>query len=286
MNKLRVYSHLIRLHAPVGYALLFLPCLFGLGISITQPKQLWYIPLFFVGAFVMRSAGCIINDIWDRGIDAQVDRTKNRPLAIGALSAKEVTIILGVLMLCGLVILLTLPATAIIVGLCTVPLIIIYPLMKRVTYFPQVVLGMSFGGAGVPIAYATVMHTIDLPAVLLYIGCIFWTLGYDGIYAFMDAEDDAKIGVKSIALFLRDRNYKAWLMCFYVTFIVLVLCSALLSACNFYIWFGGCAGLLMLMWQIRTLDINSRDNCMIRFKNNGYVGLVIGVSLISDKLGA
>lgn len=228
----------------------------------------------------MRSSGCIINDICDRKIDARVERTKSRPLANGALSIKEALVLLGILMLCGLVILLSLPRLAIILGLLTIPLIIIYPLMKRFTYFPQVILGMSFGGAGVLIAYASIANTIDLPAILLYIGCIFWTLGYDGIYAFMDAEDDKKIGTKSIALFLRDRNYKAWLMFFYVAFIALVLCSALLSGCNFYVVPACAMGLAMLIWQVWTLDIKSSKNCLDRFKNNSYVGLMIGVGLI------
>lgn len=285
MTKLKAYSHLLRLHTPTGYMLLFLPCLYGLGISVRHPGQLWYLLLFFAGSLVMRSAGCIINDICDRKIDAQVDRTKSRPLATGALDIKEALSMLGVLMLCGLMILTILPTLAIIIGLCTVPLIIIYPLMKRITCFPQVILGMSFGGAGALISYATVMNRVDWPAVILYVGCISWTMGYDGIYAFMDLRDDKRIGIRSIALFLQYRNYKAWLMSFYITFIVLILYSAFLSGCKFYILFGVCAGILMLVWQVCTLDITNRENCLLRFKNNSYVGIVIGISLIIDKLG-
>lgn len=285
MEKLKAYADLLRLHAPTGYMLLLYPCLFGLGLSITELSQLRYALLFFVGSLVMRSSGCIINDIFDRNIDCRVDRTKNRPLATRILSIKEALAALVILMLIGLAILCTLPRLAIIIGILTVPLITIYPLMKRITYFPQAVLGMSFGGAGVLIAYASITNTVSLPTILMYIGCIFWTLGYDGIYAFMDMDDDKKIGVKSIALFLRDLNYKAWLMCFYMIFILLFLCSAFLVKCNFYILPFVLAGLIMLKWQVWTLDIKSRENCMERFKNNNYVGLIISIGLIICKLG-
>jgi 4-hydroxybenzoate polyprenyltransferase len=265
--------------------LLFFPCLFGLAIGITKLEQLWYAPLFLAGSIIMRSAGCIINDIFDRKIDAKVDRTKDRPLASGALSPWEALFILVILMLAGLMILMMLPRLAIMIGLISVPLIIIYPLMKRITYWPQLLLGMTFGSIGVLIAYATVRNTIDLPALMLYLGCVFWTLGYDCIYAFMDIKDDRKVGVKSIALFLEKRRYDIWLMSFYLIFLCCMSYGMSLAGIHpFFVIYGNFSALAILTWQISTLDVTNPENCMLRFKVNGYVGLSLGLSLVIDKV--
>ena len=250
MHKLKAYTKLLRLHQPAGYILLFVPCLLGLGIGISTSEQLWSLPLFAAGSIVMRSGGCIINDIFDREIDARVSRTKNRPLPSGSCSTNEAVIILTILMLCGFAILICLPKISIILGLYTVPLIVIYPLMKRITYFPQLILGMTFGAAGVLIAYSSVTLKIDSSVMILYLGCISWTLGYDAIYAFMDAEDDEKIGIKSIALFLKNRNYKLWIFSFYALFMATVIRSSIAYNLGLYPLIGAAIASLILIWQV------------------------------------
>ncbi len=198
------YAVLARLDRPVGYWLLFWPCLWGLALApgfkhASDFQQLVWIVLFFAGAVVMRGAGCVVNDLIDRKIDAKVARTKDRPLASGAVSVRGACVFLALLLLMGAAILLQLSQTAILIGLCTLPLIAVYPLMKRVTWLPQLVLGIVFN-AGALIGWAAVEDGLSFVPVLLYLAAVLWTVGYDTVYAFLDAEDDARIGMKSTAL--------------------------------------------------------------------------------------
>jgi len=279
MGKVYAFKDLMRLGSPTGYLLLFYPCIFGLGLAATSYNDLWYILLFFLGSIVMRSAGCIVNDILDKDFDSMVERTRNRPLVTGAVTIPEAISLLFFLMLIGLMILLFLSKLAITISIIAAIFLAIYPLMKRITFWPQAFLGVTFN-IGVLIAYANIAHSLSLSAILAYLGCIFWTLGYDTIYAFMDIEDDVKIGVKSSALFLRNRNYKLWIMCFYVIFTCFMLASTFFSAHNNIIFFAiALITLRIFWWQISTLNIYSRSNCLTRFKSNVYIGLLWGFGI-------
>src|SRR5690606_6669120 len=208
------YAVLARLDRPVGYWLLFWPCAWSLFLApgfqhAAAGQQITWIALFFIGSIVMRSAGCVVNDLWDRRIDAQVERTKHRPLASGAVSVRGAFVFLSLLLAIGAVILFQLSMTAIVIGFCTLPLIAVYPLMKRVTWLPQLVLGIVFN-AGALMGWAAVENNLSAVPVLLYLAAILWTVGYDTIYAFLDAEDDAQAGVKSTAL-LWGPAAKSWI---------------------------------------------------------------------------
>ena len=218
-EKIVLYLRLIRFESPIGFFLLAWPCWFTLAMfSITDIKL--YI-LFFLGSFFMRSAGCIINDYVDRYIDRSVERTSNRPLAKGSISLFKAFILLIALLFFSLIILLQFNSTAIVVTLASIPLIIIYPLMKRYTYWPQLFLGIVFNW-GILVASAQITESIPIQAVLLYIACIFWTLGYDTIYAYQDRKDDIKINLKSTAI-LFDHKGKFFVMLFYSLFVSFII---------------------------------------------------------------
>lgn len=267
---------LCRLNAPTGYLLSFFPAGYGLLLSnpaITQIKIL--IPLLFIGSIIARSAGCIINDILDRDFDTKVARTKNRPLANHTVTTKDALILLFTLLLSALFILLTLTKTAIYTGFIAFVMIVIYPLMKRITNLPQIFLGLTFN-IGSLIGYASASDSLSFQAFIMYTACCFWTIGYDTIYGFMDINDDKKIGVKSMAILLEKRNYKLWLYVFYLLFIILfMLASCVITNMRFILFIGVLLALLILIWQVKTLDITNQENCLIRFKVNNYVGAIL-----------
>lgn len=273
MAKLSALLDLTRVRNPAGFLLLFFPCAFGTLLAANSVEQLWYLPMFLLGSITMRGAGCIINDLIDRKIDALVDRTKYRPLVTGAITKQEAVVLLFLLMLISLPILLILKTLAIVIGFLSLILVALYPWMKRITYFPQVFLGLTFN-VGALIAYAGIGGNIDTSIMLVYLGCIFWTLGYDTIYAFMDMEDDAKIGVKSSALFFSTRSYKMWITTFYLIFTVLML-FVTLYVCGMRLspFVSAIVAFGILVWQVLTLDIHTRHNCFTRWQSNIYVGI-------------
>lgn len=220
---MKYYAQLMRLHQPIGIWLLFWPCAWGIcfaqqvsaphlvGLAISTP--VYHLALFFVGSVVMRGAGCIVNDLWDRKIDAQVERTKNRPLASGAVSVKEALVLLGVLLLIALWIVCQLPWRVLGMALLALPLVVLYPAMKRITWWPQAFLGVTFN-FGVLMGWLAAHESLTAAPLWLYAAGIFWTLAYDTIYAHQDAEDDARIGVKSTArLFGESSRY--WIALFF-----------------------------------------------------------------------
>jgi len=227
----------------------------------------------------MRSAGCIINDLADIKFDKMVVRTKSRPLASGELKPINALIFLAALLLCGLALLVFLPKLSIILGLATIPLIITYPFMKRITYYPQLFLGIVFN-FGVLIAYSAATSQISSTAIILYIGCIFWTLGYDTIYAHQDKKDDILVGVKSTALALKDKT-KLWVFVFYCLFLSAVLAAIIANSAGFMAYIFLALTAAHLFWQIRTLDINDSENCMKRFKANVLAGSLALFALLS-----
>ena len=269
---------LLRLDKPVGYLLVFFPALFGLFLAYEEPIDLYYIPLLFVGSVLARSSGCVINDFFDRDFDRQVLRTKNRPLANNTISTELALIILGLLLLLTMWTLLYFTIIPIIIGIIAFCMIVIYPLMKRFTYFPQVFLGLTFN-LGCLISYAEIKDDISVGALLMYIACGFWTFGYDSIYAFMDIKDDKSIGVKSSAIFLKDKNYKLFILCAYIIFMVLYV-VANLSTNNYLGLIGGAIALFVLSWQVKSLDVTDPANCLIRFKSNVYVGFIMAFSML------
>ena len=269
---------LLRLDKPVGYLLVFFPALFGLFLAYEEPIDLYYIPVLFVGSVLARSSGCVINDFFDRDFDRQVLRTKNRPLANNTISTELALIILGLLLLLTMWTLLYFTIIPIIIGIIAFCMIVIYPLMKRFTYFPQVFLGLTFN-LGCLISYAEIKDDISVGAFLMYIACGFWTFGYDSIYAFMDIKDDKSIGVKSSAIFLKDKNYKLFILCAYIIFMVLYV-VANLSTNNYLGLIGGTIALFVLFWQVKSLDVTDPANCLIRFKSNVYVGFIMAFSML------
>lgn len=274
-NKCLSLIKLARVTAPAAYLLYFFPACYGLGLATGNLTDLKLLSFFFVGSVITRSAGCIINDIFDREFDCQVARTKDRPLANKSVSLNNALIMLAMMLIAGLIILLTLSRTAIYLGFLAFFLMIAYPLMKRITYLPQVFLGFTIN-MGALIAYASVADQLSLKALLVYLACCFWTIGYDTIYGFMDVIDDKKVGVKSLAILLEKNNYRNWLYFFYVVFIVLFT-LAFLSNTSLFCRQGIAiviAG-IMLIWQVKTLNINDSHNCFVRFKNNNYVGAIL-----------
>ncbi|MGX6960219.1 MAG: 4-hydroxybenzoate octaprenyltransferase [Rickettsia endosymbiont of Pentastiridius leporinus] len=273
-NKLLLTLKLMRADKPVAYLLVFFPALFGLLLANPSKSELIYLlPLFILGSITTRSSGCIINDIFDCKFDKHVARTKDRPLASGALSVSYAISIIVILSIISLFILLSLSRTAIYIGFFAVIMISIYPLMKRITYFPQVFLGFTFN-LGTLIVYAAVQGKIDIAAIIMYLACCFWTVGYDTIYGFADIKDDKKIGVKSLSICLENKHYKFWLCIFYIVFMLLFA----LAAGHDIDYLPITAALILLILQVATLDIASPANCVARFKANNYIGILLSLA--------
>ncbi len=275
INKFLLTLKLMRADKPVAYLLLFFPALFGLLLANPSRVALVHLlPLFILGSITTRSSGCIINDILDRKVDKHVARTKNRPIASGTLSIKYAISILFLLAVISLFILLALSRTAIYIGFFAVIMISIYPLMKRITYFPQVFLGFTFN-LGTLISYTAVQNKLDIEAIIMYLACCLWTIGYDTIYGFIDINDDKKIGIKSLSIYLDNKAYKFWLYIFYVGFILLFILATRYNVDYLPIL----AASTLLILQIATLDIHNPTNCMTRFKANHYAGLLLSLGL-------
>lgn len=272
--------NLVRLNKPVGYFLVFFPSLFGLLLAYKEPVDLYYIPVIFIGSILTRSAGCIINDYFDRNFDKQVLRTKNRPLANGTISKKVALIIFIFLLFFSALILLNFKFIAIIIGIVAFCMIIIYPLMKRFTYFPQIFLGITLN-LGSLISYTEIRENISLEILLIYIACVFWTLGYDTIYAFIDLKYDKAIGIKSSAIFLYNKNYKYKIFIYfsYIIFLSLYMIANILVN-NRIGLIGGLISVPLLFYQVKNLDITSYKNCIKSFESNILVGLLMAVSML------
>lgn len=278
MKLLNDYIDVCRLHRPIGIWLLLFPGLIGLSLSPKSvPVEYWGI--FLIGAVVMRSAGCIINDIVDRPFDGSVNRTKARPLVRGndPLSLRWALVFLAFNLTIGLLCLMQFNSTTILIGFMAAAMIGTYPWMKRITYWPQLFLGFTMN-MGFVIGCAAV-EICNLGAALIYVGMIFWTLGYDTIYGFQDIEDDATIGVKSTSLkFQSNATAFMWVSCAVTAAAWLGAGLAFDIGVAYYICIGAIIGLLV--WQIRTLDIKSSLNCLIRFRINQWVGLLLWLGVL------
>ena len=278
----RPYLRLSRADRPIGAWLLLLPGWWSLTLAAAHESHsapnIFLVLLFFVGALAMRGAGCTYNDIIDRDIDAKVARTANRPLPSGALRLEQALIWLGLQAFAGLVVLLLLNAYSVKLGLASIVLIAVYPFMKRLTHWPQAWLGLTFNWAAL-LGYSAAIGELDAPAYWLYAGAVFWTIGYDTIYAHQDKEDDALIGVKSSALKLAGRT-RFWLRFFYAAAFLAFLGAIVAAGERFLAYVGLLIVGVHFLWQIRTLDIDRPEICLQIFRSNRDVGLVFLAGLL------
>ena len=279
---MKKYIELIRLDKPTGIFLLYWPCTWGLAVGNIYAENndlfLKYLILFFIGSFLMRSAGCIYNDIIDKNIDKKITRTKNRPIAKGLISSKQGWFAILVLILLSLIILLQLNLKSIIFGLTSGIFIILYPFMKRITYWPQLFLGITFNW-GVILGWLAMGNELSLLSVLLYFSAIFWTLGYDTIYGMQDLKDDLKIGVKSTSIKF-EKNFKTFLSINYFTsFALLIICLKLLNADVLSYLLAILSGIILII-QIFSHQKNNLDKNFKLFALNNYYGLSVFITLI------
>jgi 4-hydroxybenzoate polyprenyltransferase len=274
----------MRLHSLTGLWLVLFPSLSGILLASTSlPWQTFFLLILFtIGAFLMRPAGCIINDIFDREIDVHVERTKYRPLASGALNVKQALVLLSLLLSIALVILLLTNKTTLILGIISMCMIAIYPLFKRYVWWPQLFLGFTFN-MGLLMGSAVIKNQITIESILFYAGCIFWTLSYDTIYAHQDKKDDEKLGMKSTALYFGDKT-KSWLKRFYLISLMVWLYAGILSSLNNIFYIALLAVGFIFHRQYKNFNPDDPSQCMSIFKNNSYVGLLLFFGILLDRI--
>ena len=281
----RPYARLARLDRPIGTWLLLFPCWWSIAFASPRPlssESLILFATFGVGALTMRGAGCTFNDICDRDFDAQVARTRDRPLPSGQVTVRGAAVFLVVLLALGLAILLTLNPFAIAVGVASMVLVFTYPLSKRVTYWPQFVLGLAFNW-GALLGWAAVWEEISLAPVLLYVGGIFWTLGYDTIYAHQDRGDDPAAGVKSTARRL-GLGSKPWLYAFYLIAAALFAATGHVVGLGWVFYAGLALATLQFVWQVADVDLDAPKDCLAKFRSNRLAAWLILGSIVIAQL--
>jgi 4-hydroxybenzoate polyprenyltransferase len=281
--RLHPYARLARLDRPIGTWLLLLPCWWGvaLGLGGEEASALQAVVLavlFTIGALAMRGAGCTYNDIVDRDYDKRVARTAMRPIPAGEVTLTQARIFLALQLLAGAAVLFSLDTPAIITGLFSLPIIAFYPFAKRITDWPQAVLGLAFNW-GVLVGFAAMTGGLSAAAILIYAAGVLWTLGYDTIYAHQDKDDDAMIGVRSTALLFGGMT-KAWLWLFYGAMLALLVVGGAWGNLGAGYWIGLIAVAAHLAWQVITLDIDDPDGCLAKFKANRDTGLLVTAALL------
>jgi 4-hydroxybenzoate polyprenyl transferase len=287
MQNIKLLFELTRLNKPIGFMLLFWPCIWGLTLSynfdLTLDVFIFYGLLFFSGSVLMRSAGCIVNDISDKNFDKLVERTKNRPIASGKISIKLAIIYTIILCVIAFLVLINFNKFTILMALISIPLAFTYPLMKRFTYWPQLFLGITFN-YGLVLAWISIKNDISLIPIIFYFGAIFWTLGYDTIYGYQDIKDDEIIGVKSTSIKFKNNPKKFILIC-YLTFIASLILIGLLMKFNlFYFLFLIIPIFQLIFFQIYKLNVNEPMSCLTKFKSNNFIGLIVFVNLLIGKI--
>jgi 4-hydroxybenzoate polyprenyltransferase len=282
----RPYLRLARLDRPIGAWLLLLPCWWSAALASALAHDVTRLPiilaLFFAGAFAMRGAGCTWNDITDRDLDAKVERTRSRPIPAGKVGVRQALVFLAAQALIGLVVLLQFNRFAVMTGIASLAIVAVYPFMKRITWWPQVVLGLAFSW-GALMGFAVFLGQLGLPALFLYAGSIAWVIGYDTIYAHQDTEDDALIGVKSTARLFGAQTHRA-LVVFYSLAVVLIGAAMALSGAGISAWIGLAVFAVHLGWQIARLRIDDSALCLRVFKSNRDAGLLLFAGLLVDAL--
>jgi 4-hydroxybenzoate polyprenyltransferase len=278
------YLRLARMDRPIGTWLLALPCFWAVGLAMRSIGSAypapWLLLLFGIGAMAMRGAGCTYNDIIDREIDASVTRTRERPLPSGQVSVAQARAFMLALCLVGLAVLLSFNGFAIFLGLAVLPIVALYPFVKRFSYWPQAVLGLAFSW-GALMGFAAIEGRLRQPALLLYIGAVCWTIGYDTIYAHQDREDDDLIGLKSTALRF-GRATRVWVGLLYGAAWAAITLAGILAEAGTVFLFGMLLAGAHLAWQVATLDIDDPDNCLERFRSNRDFGLIVFAAIVLD----
>ena len=286
MKQLNLFIQITRLNRPIGYLLLFWPCLWGLTLaydsSISINIYIFYIILFFLGSLFMRSAGCIVNDISDKNFDKKVERTKNRPIASGEMSIKIA--FFYVIVLCGLalMVLINFNNITILLALASMPLAFTYPLMKRFTYWPQLFLGITFN-YGLILGWTAVKGEISLAPILFYVGAIFWTLGYDTIYGYQDIKDDEIIGLKSTSIKFKGKAKKFLFVCYLLLLSFLLIGGYEMGFNLSYYLLSIIPFIHLFLYQMKIFNLNEPASCLRAFKSNNLFGLIILLNILIAK---
>tara|TARA_B100000674_G_scaffold279078_2_gene230659 strand:- start:180 stop:1043 length:864 start_codon:yes stop_codon:yes gene_type:complete len=287
MDQIKIFIELTRLKKPIGYMLLFWPCAWGLTTAYDFSRDinffLFYLILFFAGSVLMRSAGCIVNDIVDRKFDRKVSRTKDRPIASGKISVKKAIFYSISLCALALIVLVQFNHLTILLAIGSMPLAFTYPLMKRFTYWPQLFLGITFN-YGLILGWTSIESNIDIIPIIFYLGAIFWTLGFDTIYGFQDLKDDEIIGLKSTSIKFKSKPQLFLILCYTIFIICLFLLGLLMQFNKFYYLVLAIIGYQLYFIQIHKLKIDDEKNCLKIFKSNNFLGLLVFISLIVGKL--
>ena len=287
MKDLKLFLDLIRIQKPIGIMLLFWPCSWGLSLvndfGNNYSQFALYLIYFFLGSMLMRSAGCIVNDILDRKFDILVERTKNRPIASGKISVNLSLVYVVILCSLSFFILIQFNFTTILLGLASMPFAFSYPLMKRFTYWPQLFLGFTFN-YGLIMAWFSINPEFNYIPLVFYLGAIFWTLAYDTIYGFQDVKDDEIIGVKSTSIKFK-KNPKIFIFVCYLIFILIQVATGILMDFKYYYYIGLIiiAGQL-LIFQILNLDTKNQNICLEKFKSNNFLGFLVFLNILINKI--
>ena len=287
MKHLNLFIELTRLNKPIGYMLLFWPCVWGLTLVYDFNSEIntyfKYIIFFLLGSILMRSAGCIINDITDKKFDQKVERTKNRPIASEKISIKLALLYALVLCFCAFLILINFNLFTIVLALASMPFAFSYPLMKRFTYWPQLFLGITFN-YGLVLAWISINNSISFTPILFYIGAIFWTLGYDTIYGYQDIKDDEIIGIKSTSIKFKNNPKTFLTLCYSFLLISLILIGVLMNFSNIFYLFLIIPFCHLFFYQINFININKPEECLKIFRSNNILGLIVCMNILVGKL--
>ena len=287
MNQLNLLIELTRLKKPIGYMLLFWPCVWGLTLvyDFSQNKNIYffYLILFFLGAILMRSAGCIVNDVLDRKFDKLVVRTKDRPIASGKISVKLSLFYAAILCLLAFIVLINFNLFTILLALASMPLAFTYPLMKRYTYWPQLFLGVTFN-YGLILAWTSISESLNLIPIIFYIGAIFWTLGYDTIYGYQDIKDDEIIGLKSTSIKFKGKARQFLFLCYLFLSFFLILGGYYMKFNSIYFLLLFLPLIHLFFYQIKIFDLNNSSSCLKAFKSNNIFGLIVFLQILIVKI--
>ena len=287
MNQFNLFIELTRLKKPIGYMLLFWPCAWGLTLaynfSNSLDKYFLYLLLFFLGSILMRSAGCIVNDILDRKFDKKVFRTKDRPIASEKVSVPIALFYVSVLCLLAFLVLINFNYFTVLIALASMPLAFTYPLMKRYTYWPQLFLGITFN-YGLILGWTSISEELNIIPIIFYFGAIFWTLGYDTIYGYQDIKDDEIIGLKSTSIKFKETANLFLITCYLILIFSFIIGGYQMNFNLFYFMFLIIPILHLFLYQIKTFNLKDPNICLKIFKSNNYFGFIILTNILIGKI--